>query len=110
MFNYLIIFGCAAITYLLAEKCSKKTSPNWYSALISFIMYAMVDMVTTYLILSPFGRIARVDTVDGISEISYGSSAIFLAVLIALLWGIAFGFLKKNVDIKAEIKNNESRK
>ena len=106
MFNYLIIFGCGAITYLLAEKCSKKTAPNWYSALISFIMYAMTDMVTTYLILSPFERITRVDTVDGITEISYGSSAIFLAVVIALLWGIAFGFLKKNVDIKAEIKSN----
>lgn len=105
MFNYLIIFGCAAITYLLAEKCAKKTAPNWYSALITLVMYAMIDMVTTYLVLSPFGRITRVDTVDGITEISYGSSAIFLAIIIALLWGIAFGFLKKNVDIKAEIKN-----
>lgn len=103
MFNYLIIFGCGAITYLLAEKCAQKTAANWYSALISLVMYAMTDMVTTYLLLSPFGRITRVDTVDGITEISYGSSAIFLAVIIALLWGIAFGFLKKNVDIKAEI-------
>jgi len=105
MFNYLVIFGCGAITYLLAEKCSKKMSPNWYSALISFIMYAMLNMVTTYLMLSPFGRITRVDTVDGLTEVSYGSSAIFLAVIIALLWGIAFGFLKKNVDISAEIKS-----
>lgn len=105
MFNYLIIFGCGAITYLLAEKCSKKESSNWYSALITFIMCAMVDMVTTYLILNPFGRISRVDTVDGISEISYGNAAIFLAVIIAMLWGIVFGFLKKNVDIKAEINN-----
>ncbi|EOS43958.1 hypothetical protein C809_03444 [Lachnospiraceae bacterium MD335] len=103
MFNYLIIFGCGAITYLLAEKCSNKTSPNWYSALITFLMCAMLNMVTTYLILSPFGRITRVDTVDGITEISYGSSAIFLAIIIALLWGIAFGFIKKNVDIKAQI-------
>ena len=96
MFNYLIIFGCGAITYLLAEKCSNKTSPNWYSALITFLMCAMLNMVTTYLILSPFGRITRVDTVDGIT-------AIFLAIIIALLWGIAFGFIKKNVDIKAQI-------
>ncbi len=66
-------------------------------------MCAMLNMVTTYLILSPFGRITRVDTVDGITEISYGSSAIFLAIIIALLWGIAFGFIKKNVDIKAQI-------
>lgn len=105
MFNYLIIFGCAAITYFLAEKSSGRTSPNWYSALITLVMYAMIDMVTTYLLLSPFGRITRVDTVDGITEISYGSSAIFLAVIIALLWGIVFGFLKKNVDIKAEISS-----
>ena len=105
MFNYLIIFGCGAITYLLAEKCSGKIPSSWYNALISFVMYAMTNMVTTYLILSPFGRITRVDTADGITEISYGSSAIFLAVIIALLWGIVFGFLKKNVDIKAEIDN-----
>ena len=104
MFNYMIIFGCGAITYLLAEKCSNKTSSNWYSALITLIMYAMLNMVTTYLILSPFGRITRVDTVDGITEISYGNSAIFVAVIIALLWGIAFGFFKKKADIKVEIK------
>lgn len=103
MFNYLIIFGCGAVTYLLAEKCSKKTAPNWYSASITYVMYSMADMLTIYLILSPFGRITRIDTVDGITEISYGSSAILLAVVIALLWGIIFGFLKKNVDIKAEI-------
>lgn len=103
MFNYLIIFGCGAITYLLAEKCAKKISSNWYSALITFVMYAMIDMVTTYFILSPFGRITRIDTVNGITEISYGNSAIFMAVIIALLWGIVFGFLKKNVDIRAEI-------
>ena len=103
MFNYVIMFGCGAITYLLAEKSSKKLSPNWYSALITFVMCTMIDMVTTYLVLSPFGRITRGDTVDGITEISYGNSAIFLAVIIALLWGIILGFLKKNVDIKAEI-------
>ncbi|MDE6912214.1 MAG: hypothetical protein K2P35_00745 [Lachnospiraceae bacterium] len=105
MFNYLIMFGCGAITYLLAEICSKKLSPNWYSALITFVMCTMADMVTTYLALSPFGRITRIDTADGITEISYGSSAIFLAVIIALLWGIILGFLKKNVDINAEIDN-----
>lgn len=103
MFNYLIIFGCGAITYLLAEKCSQKTAPNWYNALITYVMYSAADMLTIYLILSPFGRITRIDTIYGVTEISYGRSAIFLAVVIALLWGIAFGFLKKNVDIRAEI-------
>lgn len=105
MFNYLIIFGCGAVTYLLAEKCSQKTAPNWYNALITYVMYSVVDMLTIYLMLSPFGRIQRIDTADGITEISYGSSAIFLAVVIALLWGIAFGFMKKNVDIRAEIND-----
>lgn len=104
MFNYIIIFGCAAITYLLAEKCSKKEAPNWYTAVIMFVMYAMLDMVTTYLALAPLGRITRVNTVDGLSELSYGSSAIFMAIIIAVLWGILFGFLKKNVDVSANVK------
>lgn len=103
MFNYLMIFGCGAITYLLSEKCSKKRVLSWYNALIIYIMYSMVDMASAYLILSPLGRITRIDTAYGITEISYGRSAIVVSVLIALLWGVVFGFLKKHVDVNVEI-------
>ncbi len=107
MFNYLIILGCGAMTYLLSEKCSGKNAPNWYSAIITYLMYSMTDMMTTYIILSPLGRITRIDRVDGITEISYGNSAMFMAVIIALLWGLVFGFLRKNVDIKVEKRDKE---
>ncbi len=104
MFNYIVIFGCAAITYLLAEKCSKKKAPDWYTAVIMFVMYAMLDMAVTYLAMAPLGRITRINTVDGLSELSYGSSAVVMSIIIAVLWGILFGFLKKNVDISADVK------
>ena len=95
MFNYLIILGCGAITYVLEEKCSRVIFPNWYSALLSFFAYAVINLVTTYLILNPFGRITCIDAADGSAKISYGSTAVIFSMIVALFWGIVFGYIKK---------------
>ncbi|MCD8039733.1 MAG: hypothetical protein LUE96_11715 [Lachnospiraceae bacterium] len=104
MFNYVIMAGSGAITYLLVQKCSGKCVERWHDACIEFFMYVMTDMLTVYFCMSPLGRVTRVDDMTGgVSELQYGNMSILFSIVIAVVWGIVFSFLKKKVDVKTEI-------
>jgi hypothetical protein len=107
MFNYIVILGSGAITYLTIRKCVGYSSPNFHSAAIEFMMYVMPDMVTTFLCLSPFGRISLVTDLNGRYELLYGSSTILFSIVAAVIWGLIFSFAKKNVKIDVEIEDTK---
>ena len=110
MFNYVIMVGSGAITYLLVKKCSGKSSEKWHDAWIEFFLYVMLDMLTVYFCMSPLGRVTRVDDmVGGTTEIQYNNMSILFSLAAAIVWGIVLSFLKKKVDITSEINKTGSK-
>lgn len=108
MFNYVIMAGSGAITYLLAQKGSDKKGGKWYKEVITYLMYVMLDMLAVYFCMAPLGRIIRVDsTISGMTELQYGNTAILFSLAIAVVIGIVFMVLKKKVDISAQINTKE---
>lgn len=104
MFTYLMIFGFGAITTVIEKKLTGTQGSNAVFMVIEYMMYTVIDMVSTYLALNPLGRIMIVQADTGMYEVIYGSSAIIVSIAAAVIWGIVFGFLNKNVrcDIKIE--------
>lgn len=105
MFNYIIMAGSGAITYLLAQKGTDKKGGVWYKEVIEYVMYVMLDMLAVYFCMTPLGRIIRVDsTANGTTELQYGNVAILFSLVISVVMGIVFLFVKKKADISAEIE------
>ena len=110
MFNYVIMAGSGAITYLLVKKCSGKSVKKWHDAWIEYFLYVMLDMLTVYFCMSPLGRVTRVDDmVGGVTELQYGNMSILFSLAAAVVWGIILSFLKKKVDITSEIHKKEGK-
>jgi hypothetical protein len=107
MFNYIIILGSGALTYLTVRKCGGDLSGNILNAFIELIVYVMLDMVTTYLCLEPLGRIVLINDLNGRYDLQYGNTAIIFSTIISIIWGIIFSFIRKNVKLELEIKNNK---
>ena len=97
MFTYLIIFGFGAITFVIEKKLTKTKDGNNVFMLIEYLMYTVIDLVSTYLLLSPAGRVSMVQSNTGMPEIAYGSSAIIVSFVLSIIWGLVFAFFHKNV-------------
>ncbi|NDO50925.1 hypothetical protein FMM75_16470 [Lachnospiraceae bacterium MD335] len=108
MFTYLIIFGMGAITFVIEKKLTRTQQGNSTFMFIEYLMYTVINLVTTYFMLLPTGRVTMVQTSGGISEITYGSSAILISLVIAIIWGCVMAFFNKNV--KCRIKLDEQQK
>lgn len=105
MFTYLIIFGLGAVTFVIEKKLTDTQNGKNIFLLIEYLMYTVINLVSTYLLLSPIGRITIIQANTGMYEITYGSSAIIISLVLAIVWGLVFAFLNKNV--KCSIKIDE---
>lgn len=105
MFNYVIIAGSGAITYLLAQRGVQRTSETKIAALAEYLLYVMIDMLVVYFCMTPLGRVTRVDDMtSGMTQIQYGNTAILFSFIVSVLVGIAALAFKKKVDISVEIE------
>ena len=109
MFNYIIIFGTAAITYLVINKLTDYTEKKWYIVIMEFLVYAMINMVTTFLCLNPFGRVSLATLTNGTRDLQYGNTAVLFSILVAIIWGLIFSCIKKNIEISIEVSENKSK-
>lgn len=106
MFNYVIMAGSGALSYLLAQKGTEKKNQMWVASLAEYLLYVMLDMVAVYFCMTPLGRVTRVDNkTTGITQIQYGNTAILFALVIAVIVGIAAMVVKKKIDISAEVES-----
>lgn len=106
MFQFLFIFGPAAVTCLLAQKCSQKSPLNWYMAVIEMICYGALDTLLTVIILAPLDKVKIIASPDGVNVIQYGSTAFVFSMIIGAVCGLLAAMLKKRVDIRIEIEEN----
>lgn len=107
MFNYVIMVGNGAITYLLAQKGTDGKNEKWYKEIISYFMYVMLDMLAAYYCMVPLGRIVRIDDMaGGTTEIQYGNTAILFSIVIAAIMGFVSATIKKKLDISVEINKS----
>lgn len=104
MFQFLFIFGPAAVTYLVAQKCSKKKAPDWYTAVIELICYGFLDAIVTIGILFPLGKVKMIAIAEGTNTVQYGYTAFVFSLPIAVLCGVAAAVYKKKVEMHIEIK------
>ncbi len=108
MFNYVIMAGSGAITYLLAQKGAGKKNGTGVASLAEYFLYVMLDMLAVYFCMAPLGRVTRVDDMtSGLTQIQYGNTAILFSLVIAVIAGIVFMVVKKKVDINAEIEHRK---
>ncbi|MDE6052454.1 MAG: hypothetical protein K2G55_01550 [Lachnospiraceae bacterium] len=105
MFTYLIILGTGAITFVIEKKLTRTQNEKSIFMLFEYLMYTVINLASTYLILSPIGRITIVQANTGMYEVVYGSSAIVISFVLAIVWGLTFAFINKNV--KCSIKIDE---
>ncbi len=109
MFTYLIIFGMGAITFVIEKKLAGIHQENGVFLFIEYLMYTVIDLVTTYFMLEPTGRITMVQSGGGMNEINYGSSAILISLVIAVIWGCVMAFLNKNVKCKITVDERKKK-
>lgn len=103
MFTYLIIFGLGAITFVIEKKLTDTQNGKNIFMLIEYLMYTVIDLVSTYLLLNPIGRITIIQANTGLYEVVYGSSAIIISLVFAIVWGIVFAFFNKNIKCNIRI-------
>lgn len=106
MFQFLFIFGPAAVTYLLAEKCSKISPPDWYTAVIELICYGALDALFTILILYPIDKVKIIALPHGENTVQYGCIAFVLSMVISVVCGIVSAMIKKRADVYIELEEN----
>ncbi|MCD8014364.1 MAG: hypothetical protein LUG99_14530 [Lachnospiraceae bacterium] len=103
MFQFLYIFGPAAITWLIIRKLSDKSAPDLITGLVEMIAYAVLDAALTTLLLYPFGRVEFVINSEGIRDIRYGFVAFFVSMILAVLIGIILAAIEKRMDFELQI-------
>lgn len=103
MFQFLYIFGPAAITFLIVGRLCERTVTDYFTAAVELVAYAAIDAAVTSLLLLPFGRVELVFNESGIRNIRYGGTAFFLSLILSVIIGIAAAAFFKRVDISLQI-------
>lgn len=105
MFNYVIMAGSGAITYLMAQKGSNRNKEMRIAALAEYFLYVMLDMLVVYFCMAPLGRVTRIDDMTGgATQLQYGNTAILFSIVIAVIMGTVALAVKKKIDITAKIQ------
>lgn len=107
MFQFLYIFGPAAVTFIVAKKISGKDTHGVVEPFIEVVAYAAIDAALTTLLLLPVGRVEFIVYDSGIRELQYGIIAFSLSLLLAVIVGVAISVVEKRTDIQIEITKEE---
>lgn len=107
MFNNVIILGSGALTYIIVKKCCGYTADKFYDAIIEYILYIMLDFVTTFLCLIVLGRDAVIISSNGEYEMQYSASSIIFSLVVSIIWGIIISYIKKYVKVDIEITKKD---
>ncbi|MCD7954177.1 MAG: hypothetical protein LUG93_00160 [Lachnospiraceae bacterium] len=107
MFQFLYIFGPAAITFLVIQKLSDRSEPSVVRIVIEMIFYALIDAALTTLLLYPIGRVELVFNSEGIRNIRYGITAFFLSMVFAVVTGVILVALEKRLHVELQVERIE---
>lgn len=107
MFLFLCTVGAGAITFLISEKCAERRTNDWVHALMELIAYTAIDTAVTLFIMKPINKIQIVIMPNGVKNLQYGLSGFVCALVIAVIWGVVIGAVKKHVDMKVQILPKE---
>lgn len=90
MYSFLSLFGVGTISFLVRKRFldnEGKTDP-FYLTLVEILAYDVINMVFVVGILKPFGRV-QIGVFEGKVFVLYGTTALFLAVILAAALGYA---------------------
>lgn len=90
MYNFLSLFGVGTISFLVRKRFladGEKTEPV-YLMLLEILAFDVINMAFVVGILKPFGRV-QIGVFEGKVFVLYGSTALFLAVILAAALGYA---------------------
>ena len=110
MFQFLYIFGPAAITYFVVRKCIRKAPANWYEAFFELLAYAMLNAVILTLFLLPFGKVEIILMANGVKTLQYGGTAFLLTFPIAVISGVVISIIRKGIDFKIKAVPEKTQK
>lgn len=107
MFQFLCVFGPAAITFLTVYQLMGKPAVNYFIAAVELIAYAAVDAGVLFLILFPMKKIGFAVNSIGIRELRYGGSAFLVSFAVAIAVGIVWAAIAKRMEIGMQITKKE---
>ena len=110
MFQFLSIFGPAAVTYLTVSRCLNRVSCKGMEAFIRLICYGAIDFAITIICMRPLDKIKTVVISNGMSEIQYGNTAFLFSMAAAVVSGIVIAAIQKRIEFHIEISACEDGK
>ena len=88
MYQFLCIFGPAAISYLTMHECLRQSADNWYKALIELLLFGAVDVAATLLLMIPFDQAGLLTLSDGSRALYYSIFAFGCSLFVGFATGV----------------------
>ena len=100
MYEFMMFFGPAAITYMIVQGLSNKTERNGIFSLIRLTGYAFIDALLTVVLLYPFGRVDEITNNVTEPHLIYGVAALVVSGVIAVLMGLIISVIRSRISVK----------
>jgi len=102
MFEFLCVIGPGVVCYFLSCLLSKRASKNCFEGICEIIAYASLIVMVDLLVLLPLEKV-NILAESGRMTLVFGGMAYLAAYVFALAFGVAFAFVKKNMEISVQI-------
>lgn len=109
MFEFLCVVGPGVVCYFLSCLLSKRTSNNSFEGVCEIIVYVSLIVMGDLLVLLPLEKV-NILVENGRMTLVFGGTAYFVAYAFAIVFGVVFAFVKKNMDISVQITEQSEKK
>ena len=104
MFQFLCVFGPAAVTYLVLHHCLGRRQDRWFDALAELLCYAFLDAAVTFCCMAPIGKASLVLLADGSKELQYSGIAFLFALFAGAVCGVVLAAVRKRLEVRVEVE------
>lgn len=110
MFQFVFIFGTAAVSLLAMEKLSGQKSDSTMTRLLELLIFGLLDVALLYLLLRSIKKLNIVHLAVG-SSLEIGGVALAAAIPVALVVGLVAAVICKQFSVSVvEEKAQETHK
>lgn len=104
MYQFLYLVGPGALSFVLVQFFMKDSSASFISGIAQIIAFSIVNNAIALSLLIPFSKVILILNEDGTSYVQYGTIAILVSLLIAVLLSLVVVMLKKHVSINIRVE------
>ena len=109
MFELLCIVAPGAICYVTSCLLSKNESRNLLEGICEIILYCGLIVAVELLVLMPMEKIHIINEYGRVALV-FGRVSYLVSLMLGIVFGVCFAFLKKYLKISVQIKQNSESK